>query len=71
MAEIVHEHEHVTHEGGDGTGVIVGIILLVVVLLFLWYAFASGTFRGFLPSGGTNIQVPDKINVNLNQGGGK
>lgn len=63
---VVHEHE--TTRSGDGSGAVVGIILLVVFLLFLWYAFTSGAFNNLVP-GTTNIQVPDKVDVNVNQGG--
>ena len=67
--EVVHEHDHTA--GGDGSGAVVGVILFVILLLFLLYFFGSGMFRGFIGgTGGTNIQVPDKVNVNLNQGGG-
>jgi hypothetical protein len=63
---VIHEHEATSHD--NGVGLIVGITLLVVFLLFMWFAFTSGAFRGLVPSGGTNIQVPDRIDVNLNQG---
>jgi hypothetical protein len=68
MATRVIRHEHTS---GDGTGIVVGIILLVIFLLFLWYAATSGAFGRLIPTGGTNIQVPDRIDVNLNQGQGR
>jgi hypothetical protein len=67
--EVIHEHD--TAARGDGSGIVVGIILLIVFMLFLWYAFASGAFQGLIPTGGTNIQVPDRVDVNLNQGQGR
>ncbi len=66
--EIVHEHDHTA--GGDSSGAVVGIILLAILVLFLVYAFGSGAFRGILGNGGTNVQIPDKVNVNV-QGPGK
>jgi len=66
--EIVHEHDHTTGDG-SGIGAVIGVILFVILLMFLLYFFGSGMFRGFT-GGGTNIQVPDHVNVNLNQGAG-
>ena len=61
--EVIHNHGHTSN---NSSGTVVGIILLVLFMLLLLYFFGSGAFRGFV-GGGTNIQVPDKIDVNLNQ----
>lgn len=66
-------------EGGSGVGVIVGVILTIIVILFFaFYGIPSwrGNNQGSAPapqaapaqeSGGTTIQVPDKINVDVNK----
>lgn len=62
--EVIHDHT----SGGDVSGIVLGIILLIVFMLFFWYAVASGAFQRLIPSSGsTNINIPDKVDVNLNQ----
>ena len=52
-----------TGGGGGGGGVLAVVILIIVVLVLLYM------FRGQLGLGGskTTIEVPDKIDVNVNQ----
>ncbi len=64
--EVIHEH-HDTTDGnaiGSTVALIVGIL---VVLLVLFYAIPYLRNMG---SGGTNINVPDRIDVNVNPGSG-
>lgn len=62
--EVIHEHS-----GDSGsTGMIVGVLLVVLFAFLLFYFFGNGLLRGM--SGGTNVQIPDKVNVNV-QGGGQ
>lgn len=78
MATIVNTPTAPTSES-NGMGFLLGAVLLIVVALVLVYAFVPalrgaagqnaapqnpGTSNG---DGGTSIQVPDKIDVNLNQ----
>lgn len=60
------EREHTTiveTGGGGGGGGILAVVLLIIVVLVLLYVF-----RGELGLGhGTNISVPNKIDVNVNQ----
>ena len=51
-----------TNGGGGGGGVLAVVLLIIVVLVLLFL------FRGQLGLGGdkTEIQVPDKIDVNVN-----
>ncbi|MEP7162974.1 MAG: hypothetical protein ABI747_04425 [Candidatus Moraniibacteriota bacterium] len=58
-------------DGGSGMGLIVGIILAVVVV-FLFVVYGLPAMRGSAtpqsqnsPSGGINVNVPDKINVDI------
>lgn len=59
--EVIHEH---SHAGDGGSGAVVGIVLLVLFVLLLLYFFGSGAFQG-LTGGGTNVQIPDKVDVNV------
>jgi uncharacterized membrane protein len=49
--------------GGGGGGVIAVVLLIIVVLVLLW------VFRAQLGLGhaGTNVNVPNSIDVNVNQ----
>ena len=50
--------------GGGGSGGLLAVVLLIIVVLVLLFLF-----RGQLGFGGdkTEIEVPDKIDVNVNQ----
>ena len=51
-------------DGGGGGGGVLAVVLLIIVVLVLLFLF-----RGQLGLGGdkTTVQVPDKIDVNVNQ----
>lgn len=59
---MAHE-EHVVHEhdSGSSAGLLIGIALVVIVLLFLF--FYGPSFLG----GGSQINVPGTIDVNVNK----
>ena len=59
------EHTTVVETGGGGGGGVLAVILLIIVVLVLLFLF-----RGQLGLGGdkTTVEVPDKIDVNVNQG---
>jgi uncharacterized membrane protein len=56
------EHTTVVETGGGGGGVLAVVLLIIIVLVLLFL------FRGQLGLGGskTTIEVPDKIDVNVN-----
>jgi uncharacterized membrane protein len=60
------EREHTTvveTGGGGGGGGVLAVVLLIIVVLVLLFLF-----RGQLGLGGskTTVQVPDKIDINVN-----
>jgi hypothetical protein len=77
VAEI---HEHTTTDSGSGvaSGMVLGIVLVVLVLAVAAFMFFGGAFRGAGPatttpntSNPTNVQInppaaPPKVDVNVN-----
>lgn len=64
MREVHHDH----HESRGGSGFLLGIILIVLfAVLFLVYGlpYIQNSMRG----DGTNINIPERVNVDANQGG--
>ena len=55
----------VERDGGGGGGVLAIVLLIIVVLVLLW------VFRdqlGLTGDTGTDVNVPEQIDVNVNQG---
>ncbi len=62
-----HETEHTTvveRDGGGGGGGVLAVVLLIIVVLVLLWVFRDQLGFG---GGGTNISVPNSIDVNVNQ----
>lgn len=69
MAEVIHEHDHATGDSSGGMGFFFGMIVLILaVLLIIFYGLPFMTrFSNRQPS----VNVPGKIDVNINKGGGQ
>ena len=61
--DVEREHTTVVETGGGGGGGVLAVVILIIVVLVLLYVF-----RADLGLGGksTNINVSDKIDVNVN-----
>jgi uncharacterized membrane protein len=62
------ETEHTTvveRDGGGGGGVLAVVLLIIVVLVLLWVFRDQLGFTG--TDTGTDIEVPEQIDVNVNQ----
>ena len=57
------EHTTIIENGGGGSGGIVAVVVLIIVVLGLLYVFRDELGLG---SKATTINIPDKINVNVN-----
>ncbi len=57
------EHTTIIENGGGGSGGIVAVVVLIIVVLGLLYVFRDQLGLG---SKVTTINIPDKINVNVN-----
>ena len=53
-----------TGNGGGGGGGILAVVLLIIVILVLLFVFRDQL--GFGSSSKTDINIPDKIQVNVN-----
>lgn len=64
MADNDGEKTTIIETGGGGGGGVVAVVVLIIVVLVLLFLF-----RGQLGLGGdkTTVEVPDKIDVNVNQ----
>lgn len=51
---------------GNGVGTILAVVLVIVILI-LFFVYGLPALRG--GNGGTNINVPDQIDVNVDGGG--
>lgn len=68
MAKTVEHYHETVNTGGSGDsgmGFVFGIILLIVLLAVFWYWGLP--FLKNIQQGGINIQMPDTVNVNVQQ----
>lgn len=58
---------HTHSDGGTGvaTGMLVGIVLVLVVLAIAAFVYFGGAFRPQAQPTGPNIQVPSKVDVKV------
>lgn len=69
MATIINNPDSSGGSGGGGVGIVVGaLVLLVIFLLFFFYGFPSprGGDTDSGGDGGTTVNIPDKIEVDMN-----
>lgn len=62
MVEVIHEVERT--DRSNNSGMLIGIIILAVVILFLVYYFGRGYVMG---NNAPQVNIPDHINVNVQQ----
>ncbi len=62
MATVINNPDTSTDRGGNGA-MIVGIVL-AVILLFMFFYYGLPALRG--NNGGTNVNVPDRVDLNVN-----
>jgi hypothetical protein len=66
MTTVINNPGGTANDGGNGMGVLIAVIVLIVIVA-LFFVFGLPYLRaGARPSGGTNVTVPDKINVDVN-----
>lgn len=70
MATIINNPDSGSSDnGGGGFGMIVGAIVLVLILI-LFFVYGLPAIRGGGDSNGTTVNVPDKVDVNVNPDSG-
>jgi uncharacterized membrane protein len=62
--EVEREKTTIVETGGGGGGGVLAVVLLIIVVLVLLFLFRS---QLGLTSDKTTIEVPDKIEVDINQ----
>lgn len=55
--------------GNGGSGFLLGAVLLIAFLI-IFFVFGLPTIRGNRGGDGTNLNIPGRINVDVNPGGG-
>lgn len=69
MVDTVREREvHDVHHEGSGSGWAIAAVVIIALILLL--IFGLPALRGVAPDGGTNVNIPDEIDVNVGGGGG-
>lgn len=70
MATVINNPPHTREDTGSGLGIILAVILVLALAVLLFIFGVPALRNAGVPSGGeTNINVPDRINVDLNNGG--
>lgn len=64
MATIINNPDSGGGNGGGGMGMIIGAIVLVLVLVLL-FVYGIPALRNSSNSGGTEVNIPDKVDVNV------
>jgi hypothetical protein len=64
MVEVIHEHD--SDSGSNGIVMLIGILVIVGIFIFFFYFFGRNIMGGF-NAGTPQINIPDKVDVNVNQ----
>lgn len=56
------------HRGGGGLGMVLGVLITIGVLVLLGFPIFGGIFSGG-DGGDAGVQVPDEVDINVNDGG--
>ena len=62
MADNDTDRTTIVETGGGGGGGVLAVVLLIIVVLVLLFLF-----RGQLGFGKTEVKVPDKVSIDVNQ----
>jgi hypothetical protein len=65
MATVINNPDSGGTRESSGMGLIIGVIVAVIIV-FLFIVYGLPGIRG-RSTGGTNVNVPDKINVDVNK----
>jgi hypothetical protein len=66
---VVHEHVGTGGDSGAGTGIILAVIILLVLAMV--FVFGIPFMRGAATNSSPQVNIPDKVDVNVQGGGAK
>lgn len=67
MATIINNPDTGSRDSGGGAGIIIGVVVAIIIL-FVFFVYALPAMRGSKQDSGTTVNVPGKIDVNVNKG---
>jgi hypothetical protein len=67
MATIINNPDSGSGNNGGGAGTLIGAIVLILILI-IFFVYGLPALRGNSDKGGNTINVPDKVDVNVDSG---